>query len=77
MFSIDDFDVFGCYQDLWKTKPEKRNAIRQGIISTDGCTENCVKLRINAHNKSTSNAQDNVIAATYGNKFIIPSTLRC
>ena len=72
MLSIDDFDVFGCYQDLWKTKSEKRNAIRQGIISTDGCTENCVKLRINAHDKSTSISQDNAIAATYGNKFIIP-----
>ena len=25
---VDDFDVFPCYQDLWKTKSEKRNAIR-------------------------------------------------
>ena len=30
--SVDDFDVFTCYRDLWKTKSEKRNAIRQGII---------------------------------------------
>ena len=36
IMSVDDFDVFACYQDLWKTKSEKRNAIRQGIISTDG-----------------------------------------
>ena len=42
IMSIDDFDVFACYQDLWKTKSEKRNAIRQGIIFTDGCTENCI-----------------------------------
>ena len=27
--SVDDFDVFACYQDLWKTKSEKRNAIHQ------------------------------------------------
>ena len=46
IMSIDDFDVFACYQDLWKTKSEKRNAIRQGIISNDGCMENCIKLRI-------------------------------
>ena len=39
IMSIDDFNVFACYRDLWKTKSEKRNAIRQGIISTDGCTE--------------------------------------
>ena len=29
IMSVDNFDVFACYQDLWKTKSEKRNAIRQ------------------------------------------------
>ena len=57
--------------DLWKTKSEKRNAIRQGIISTDGCTENCIKLRINAGGKDDTNVQDKAIADAYGNKFII------
>ena len=70
--SVDHFDVLACYRDLWKTKSEKRNAIRQGIISTDGCTENCIKLRINAGNKDATNAQDKAIADAYGNKFIIP-----
>ena len=54
--SVDDFDVLACYRDPWKTKSKKRNAIRQGIISTDGCTENCIKLRINAGNKDATNA---------------------
>ena len=72
ILSIDDFDMFACYRDLWKTKSEKRNAIRQGIISNDRCTENCIKLRINAGNKDTTNAQDKAIADAYGNKFIIP-----
>ena len=44
ILSEDDYDVFECYKDLWKTKSEKRNAVRQGIISNDGCTENCMKL---------------------------------
>ena len=70
--SVDDFDVLACYQDLWKTKSEKRNAIRQGIISTDRWMENCIKLRINAGDKNASNAQDKAIADAYGNKFIIP-----
>ena len=70
--SVDDFDMFACYQDLWKTKSEKGNAIRQGIISNDRCTENCIKLRINAGNKDATNAQDKAIADAYGNKFIIP-----
>ena len=73
ILSIDNYDVLACYQDLWKTKSEKRNAIRQGIISTDGdLTPNCMKLRINAGNKDATNAQDKAIADTYGNKFIIP-----
>ena len=69
---IDNFDIFACYQDLWKTKSEKRNAVRQGIVSNGGCTNNCIKLRINAGDKSTGVVQDNAIANTYGNKFIIP-----
>ena len=72
IMSVDDFDVFACYRDLWKTKSEKRNAIRQGIISTDGCLENCIKLRINPGNKDATNSQDKAIADAYGNKFIIP-----
>ena len=72
IMSVEDFDMFACYRDLWKTKSEKRNAIRQGIISTDGCTENCIKLRINAGNKDATNAQDKAIADAYRNKFIIP-----
>ena len=72
IMSVDDFDVFTCYRALWKTKSEKRNAIRQGIISNDGCTENCIKLRINAGDKNASNAQDKATADAYGNKFIIP-----
>ena len=72
IISIDDFDVLACYRDLWNTKSEKRNAIHQGIISNNGCTENCIKLRINAGDKNASNSQDKAIADAYGNKFIIP-----
>ena len=45
--------------------------LSQSIISNDGCTENCIKLRINAGDKSTSNVQDKAIADVYRNKFII------
>ena len=72
IMSVDDFDVLACYRDLWKTKSEKGNAIHQGIIYNDGCTENCIKLRINAGDKNASNTQDKAIADAYGNKFIIP-----
>ena len=73
ILSIDNYYVFACYLHLWKTKSEKCNAIRQGIISTDGdLTPSCMKLRINAGNKDATNLQDKAIADTYGNKFIIP-----
>ena len=71
IMSIDDYDIFACYRDLWKTASEKKNAIRQGIISTDGFTVSCMKLRINAKDKTTT-TKDNAIAEAYGNKFIIP-----
>ena len=72
IMSVDDFNVLACYRDLWKTRSEKRNAIQQGIISTNRCLENCIKLRINAGNKDATNAQDKAIVDAYGNKFIIP-----
>ena len=34
--------------------------------------ENCIKLRINADDKSAGNIRDNAIGDAYGNKFIIP-----
>ena len=72
IISIDDLDIFMCYRDLWKTASEKKNAIHQGIISTDGCMPNSIKLRINAGGKDATNVQDKAIADAYGNKFIIP-----
>ena len=69
--SIENY-MFACYRDLWKTKSEKKNAIWQGIISNDGCTPGCIKLRINAGDKSTTPPpQDKAIAEAYRNKFII------
>ena len=70
--SIDDYDIFTCYRDLWKTASEKKNAIRQGIISSDGCTINCIRLRVNAGDQNAGVAKDKAIADAYGNKFIIP-----
>ena len=77
IMSIDDYDIFACYRDLWKTESEKRNAVQQGIISSDGCMENCLKLRINAGDKNTGKKQDKAIADAYRNKFVIPLDLKC
>ena len=69
ILSRDDYDLFACYRDLWKTKSEREMLC---IISNEGCTENCMKLRINAGDKKTGNVRDNAIADAYGNKFIFP-----
>ena len=72
IMSVDDYDIFTCYRDLWKTASEKKNAIHQ-CISAIGYTPGCMKLRINAKGKSTAPPpQDKAIADAYGNKFIIP-----
>ena len=77
ILSIDYFNVFECYKDVWKAKSEKRNAVRQEIISNDSCTENCMKLQINAGDKNASNEQDMAIADAYWDKFSIPLDLEC
>ena len=74
ILSIDDFDIFACYQDLWKTMLEKRNAIRQGIISSEGFTGDCMKLRIGAADKNASVKQDMKHMGT-GSSFLL--TLKC
>ena len=77
ILSIDDFDIFSCYRDLWKTVSEKRNAIRQGIISSDGCTENCIKLRINAEDKDALNKKIKLFSMHVGTNSSLLLTLKC
>ena len=74
ILGVDDFYMFACCscRDLWKTESEKQNLVRQGIIYSGSCTENCMKLQINASDKGDSNPKNNAIADAYGNKFIIP-----
>ena len=72
IMSVDNYDLFTCYRDLWQTKSEKKNAIRQSNISSGSCKTNCIRLRINVGNKDATNAEDKAIADPYRNKFIIP-----
>ena len=72
ILGVESFDMFTCCRELWKTESKKQNSVRQGIIYSSGCTENCIKLRINAPDKDGSNPKNKAIADAYGNKFIIP-----
>ena len=71
IISIDDYDVLYSYYDCWKTATERRNAIFQGVVEADGQTENAMRHRINATNK-TNDAKDQTVASIYDNHFCIP-----
>ena len=69
VMSIDDSDIFYCYQDLWKTGRERDNAQYQGIDTS--ADRNATKLRVGAGDGANV-AADQAIAAAYGNRFFIP-----
>ena len=69
VMSIDDSDVYYCYQDLWKTARERGNAQYQGIDIT--ADRNATKLRVGAGDAANVPA-DKVISEAYGNRFFVP-----
>ena len=71
IISTDDYDILYSYYNCWKTTTERRNAVFQGIVETDGQTENAIKQRINATDKA-NNAKDQTVASIYDNCFCIP-----
>ena len=71
IISIDDYDILYSYYDCWKCATERHNAVFQGIVETDGQTENAIKHRINAGDKA-SNVKDQMVASIFDNKFCIP-----
>ena len=71
IISIDDYDILYSYYDCWKCTTERLNAVFQGIVETDGQTENAIKHRINATDKA-NDAKDQTVASIYDNRFCIP-----
>ena len=71
IISIDDYDILYSFYDCWKCMTERHNAVFQGIVETDGQTENAIKHWINAGDK-VSNAKDQTVASIYDNRFCIP-----
>ena len=70
IISTDDYDALYSYYDCWKTATERCNAIFQGIVEADGQTENAIRHRINATNK-TNDAKDQTVASIFDNCFCI------
>ena len=71
IISTDDYDILYSYYDCWKSTTKRRSAVFQGIVEAGGQTENAIKHRINAADK-TSNASDKTAASIFDNKFYIP-----
>ena len=69
VMSIDDSDVYYCYQDLWKTALERENSQYQGINTTTN--RNATKLRVGAGDAENALA-DKAISEAYGNRFFVP-----
>jgi hypothetical protein len=70
VMSIDDSDVFYCYQDLWKTARERENAQYQGLDTS--ANRNATKLRVGAGDGNAAVAADQAVSNAYGNRFYIP-----
>ena len=66
VYTLNNSDIFHCYQDLWMTKNERGNAVLQGIQ-----TEALRKHRINAGDKD-NDAKNIAISTAYNNLFYIP-----
>ena len=69
IMSIDDSDVYYCYQDLWKTAFERENSQYQGIDTTTN--RNATKLRVGAGEVENVPA-DKAISEANGNRFFVP-----
>ena len=77
ILDVDDFDMFAHYRDLWKTQSEKWNSVRQGIIHSGSCNENCMKLQRSALDKDATNKRDDAIAKHMGTSSLPLMTLKC
>ena len=70
VMSVDDSDVFHCYNDLWKTAPERANGHYQGIDASDN--RNTTRIRVGAGNRDSSVVADKAIADAFGDRFFTP-----
>ena len=68
--SVDDWDVWSTYGDLWKTPSSRINSHYQGIDKSDD--RNVTKLRVDADDGDAAVVQVEAIEDTYRDRFHIP-----
>ena len=70
VLSVDDADIIGCFQDMWKSKGERKSLVYQGIDTS--ANTNVTRLRIGASNKAADVAADAAVKTAYGSRFYVP-----
>ena len=70
VMSIDDSDIFHCYNNLWTKAPERANGHYQGIDASDN--RNTTRIRVGAGNGDSSVVADKAIADAFGDLFFTP-----
>ena len=70
VLSVDDADIIGCFQDMWKSKGERKSLVYQGIDTSTNT--NVTRLRIGASNKAADVAADVAVKTAYGSRFYVP-----
>ena len=70
VMSVDNSDVYHCYNDLWETASERKNDQYQGIDTSDN--QNTTRIRIHAGNKDEAVAADKAVTDAFGSRFYIP-----
>ena len=69
VMSIDDSDVFLCYNDLWKTAPERTNGHYQRIDVLIMINRSTTRIRVGAGNRDSSVVAYKAIADAFGDRF--------
>jgi hypothetical protein len=74
VLSVDDCDVYDCYQDMWQPPSVSRNAAYQGVSLDDSgsINENMLALRIAAGDKVVTTKKDKAVSDAFGKRFCIP-----
>ena len=70
VMSINDSDLYHCYNDLRKTASERKNDQYQGIDMSGN--QNATRIRVGAGDKDEAVAADKAIADAFSNRFYIP-----
>ena len=63
-------NVLHCYNDLWKTAPERANDHYQGIDASDN--RKTTRIRVGAGNGDSGVAAGKAIADAFGDRFFTP-----